>query len=162
MSIKLRQYLIDAYEARPSAIFRFKSNKSIPIQIDDQDDLDRINEFCNIFCNVKSNSKFSLELIGNFPISSEIADLAEIYNGFADPLNGRIYLELSPERIGVLTDLADKIRKTSFLGDKINNANWLPISARTISSLYRFVRIIKEYIKTAQKEKNKEAVESSL
>lgn len=162
MSIKLRQYLIDAYEARPSAIFRFKSNKSIPIQIDDQDDLDRINEFCNIFCNVKSNSKFSLELIGNFPISSEIADLADIYNGFADPLNGRIYLELSPERIGVLTDLADKIRKTSFLGDKINNANWLPISARTISSLYRFVRIIKEYLKTAQKENKKEAVESSL
>lgn len=157
MSIKLRQYLIDAYEARPSAIFRFKTNKSIPVQIDDQDDLDRINEFCNIFCNIKSNSKFTVELIGNFPISSEIADLAEIYNGYADPLNGRIYLELSPEKIAVLTDLADKIRKTSFLGDKINNANWLPISARTISSLYRFVRIIKEYVKTTQRAK-KEAV----
>ncbi len=161
MSTKLRQYLIDAYEARPSAIFRFKTNKSIPIQIDDQDDLDRINEFCNVFCNVKDNAEFTIELIGNFPISSEIADLAEIYNGYADPLNGRVYLELSLEKIGVLTDLADKIRKTSFLGDKINNTNWLPISARTISSLYRFVRILKEYVKTTQRNK-KETVESRV
>jgi hypothetical protein len=148
MSIGLRQYLIDAYEARPSVVSRFKSNKSIPIQIDDQDDLDRINEFCNIFCRVMKNNRFTLELIGNFPISSEIADLVEIYSGFSDPLNGRICLKLSPEKIAVITDLADKIRKTSFLGNKINNPNWLPISARTISSLYRFARIIKEYVKT--------------
>jgi hypothetical protein len=150
MPIGLRQYLIDAYEARPSAIFRFKSDKSIPIQIDDQDDLDRINEFCNIFCSVKRKNKFAIELIGNFPITDEIADLVEIYNGLSDPINGKISLVLTPENIGVLTDLADKIRKTSFLGDKINNPNWLPISARTISSLYRFVRIIKEYVKTTR------------
>jgi hypothetical protein len=74
----------------------------------------------------------------------------EIYNGLSDPINGKISLVLTPENIGVLTDLADKIRKTSFLGDKINNPNWLPISARTISSLYRFVRIIKEYVKTTR------------
>jgi hypothetical protein len=156
MSIGLRQFLIDAYEARPSVVSRFKSNKSIPIQIDDQDDLDRINEFCNIFCCVKSNNKFAIELIGNFPITSEIADLVEIYNGFSDPLNGRIRLEICPKKIAVITDLADKIRKTSFLGNKINNPNWLPISARTISSLYRFSRIIKEYEKTNGKTPSQE------
>jgi hypothetical protein len=41
-------------------------------------------------------------------------------------------------------DLADKIRKTSLSGAPYNTG-WLTVSARTISSLFRFVRIIKEY-----------------
>jgi len=72
-------------------------------------------------------------------------DLSEIYKGYADSLQGKLVLNLTTDQIEVVTDLADKIRKTSLLGPVINNQNWLPISARTISSLYRFVRIIKEY-----------------
>jgi hypothetical protein len=100
---------------------------------------------------VGSNENFRIELSGNFPITKEISDLAEIYNGFSDIINGKIILQLNTEQIEVLTDLADKIRKTSFSGPSVNNANWISISARTISSLYRFVRTIKEFKNTRKK-----------
>ena len=54
-------------------------------------------------------------------------------------------LHLSIQQIEAVMDLADRIRKTSFMGETVNNPNWLSMSARTISSLYRFVRIIKDY-----------------
>jgi hypothetical protein len=144
MFFQLRQYLYDAYESRHNTSFSRKLNKSTPIQIDDQDDNDQINEFCNVFCTVRSNDSFCIELIGNFPITSEIEDLIDIYGGKTDRVNSRLLLELNIEQIDVLIDLADKIRKTSFLGTQ-NNPGWLTISSRTISSLYRFVRIVKEY-----------------
>lgn len=145
MSSVMRQYLLDAYESRHSiALFR-RAVKDIPIQIDDQDDGDKLNEFCNIFCIIGKGNNFRIELLGNFPITQEIADLAEIYNGFVDPNQGRLTMNLDLDKIEVLMDLADKIRKTSFDGGNVGNPNWLPISARTISSLYRFVRILKEF-----------------
>jgi hypothetical protein len=143
MSSRLQHYLFDAYESRHTSSFRRKLTRDIPIQIDDQDDNDRIHEFCNLFCTITRKNAFRLELIGNFPITQEMADLAEIYNGNHDSLHGRLLLELNTEQIDVLIDLADKIRKTSFLAP--NNPGWLTISARTISSLFRFVRIIKEF-----------------
>jgi hypothetical protein len=153
MSNNLRQYLVDAYENRHTSLLPKKLPADTPIQIDDQDDSDKLNEFCNIFCIVKTKDSFTLEMIGAFPITSDIADLAEIYNGQADPLNGRLNLNLNIYQIEVLMDLADKIRKTSFMGNAINSA-WLTISSRTISSLYRFVRIIKEYQNLISKRKN--------
>ncbi len=148
MSSRLRQYLIDAYENRHSLSLSNNLTTDIPIQIDDQDEDDKLNEFCNIFCIVKSRNNFRIELSGNFPITQEIADLVEIYEGIADTVQGRLVLELNVEQVEVLMDLADRIRKTSFMGPAICNQNWLPISARTISSIYRFVRIIKEYKNT--------------
>jgi hypothetical protein len=145
MTSELRQYLLDAYENRHSLSFSRKMTKDIAIQVDDQDDNDRIDEFCNIFCTVISNNKFKIDLLGNFPISHEMADLIEIYNGYIDTVHGMIGLKLDMGKIEVLIDLADKIRRTSFMGDTVQNKNWLTISARTISSLYRFVRIMKEY-----------------
>ena len=150
MSSRLQQYLFDAYESRHTSSFRRKLTRDIPIQIDDQDDNDRIHEFCNLFCTVTRKKSFRLELIGNFPITPEMADLAEIYNGTNDSLHGILLLELNTEQIDVLIDLADKIRKTSFLGAP-SNPSWLTISARTISSLFRFVRIIKEYNNLSQR-----------
>ena len=145
MSADLRQFIIDAYESRRTMITLPKSTKNFPIQLDDQDDIDNINEFCNIFVTIKRSNRFKIELIGNFPITKEMIDLSEIYNGYADSTQGKLVLNLTTKQIEVLTDLADKIRKTSFLGPVINNQNWLPISARTISSLYRFVRIVKDF-----------------
>lgn len=145
MSSRLQQYIIDAYESRHTVSLPRKITHDIPIQIDDQDDNDKLHEFCNMFCIVKDKNEFRVELTGNFPITQDMADLAEIYNGRVDSTQGRLILELKTEQIEVLMDLADRIRKTSFMGSTINNSNWLPISARTISSLYRFVRIIKEY-----------------
>ncbi len=144
MSYNLRHFLFNAYEDHHTSAFRRKLTADMPVQIDDQDDSDKINEFCNIFCTVKNNESFCIELIGNFLVTPEINDLIEIYNGQNDISHGRLQLELNIGQIDVLIDLAEKIRKTSFLGVD-NNPHWLTISARTISSLFRFVRIIKEY-----------------
>lgn len=145
MSSHLRSFLVDAYESRRVSAHHRKVTHHYPIQIDDQDDSDKLNEFCNIFCTVSNVGTFRIELIGRFPISKNMEDLVEIYNGFIDREQGRLSLRLTINQIEVLTDLAAHIRKTSFMGKNANNLNWLPVSARTISSLYRFVRIIKEY-----------------
>jgi hypothetical protein len=125
--------------------------KTAVLQIDDQDDSDSITEFCNIFCTVGKKSDFTIELSGRFPIIREIADLAEIYNGAADRTAGRLSVTLNLGQLAVLRDLSDKLRKTSFMGDMVNNPAWLAVSARTIASLYRFMRIIEEYKKTETK-----------
>jgi hypothetical protein len=144
MSFLLRQYLLDAYAANRD-ILPGKIRKDFPIQIDDQDDDDNLSDFCNIFVTVKKNNRFEIELFGNIPITQEISDFAEIYGGFSDKTTGRIVLNIAPRQAEALIDLAKKIRKTASQGDRVNNANWPNISARTISSLYRFVRILKEY-----------------
>jgi hypothetical protein len=144
MSLMLRQYLLDAY-AGDRDILPGKIRKDFPIQVDDQDDDDNISEFCNIFVTVKKNNRFEIDIFGHMPITQEISDFAEIYGGFTDTAAGRIVLNISPRQSEALVDLAKKIRKTASLGNKVNNANWHRISARTISSLYRFVRILKEY-----------------
>lgn len=145
MSAHLRQFLSDAYKSQRNFYLPKKHLKSAPIQIDDQDDSDSINHFCNIFCSVGKKNSFSIELKGRFPITQEIADLAEIYDGFADPAAGKVVIPLTLDQVEVLRDLSDKLRKTSFMGDLVNNPVWLAVSARTISSLYRFIRIMKEY-----------------
>jgi hypothetical protein len=145
MSAHLRQYLHDAYKSPRNFYLPKKHLKSAPIQIDDQDDDDSISHFCNIFCNIGRRNSFSIELKGRFPITREIADLVEIYNGHADPASGRVAVSLTLDQIEMLRDLSDKLRKTSFMGDLVNNPVWLSVSARTISSLYRFMRIMKEY-----------------
>jgi hypothetical protein len=144
MPLQLRQFLSDAYESRHILVFPHKTKREYPIQIDDQDDNDKLHEFCNVFCTVLKKDTFRIELLGKFPISPEMADLAEIYNGEHDTVHGKLYVTLHLDQIDVLTDLADKIRKTSFTGIQ-KNPSWLTVSSRTISSLYRFVRIIKEF-----------------
>ncbi len=145
MSLQLRHFLSDAYESRHLSTFPHKkTSKEYSIQIDDQDDSDKLHEFCNVFCTVLNKDTFRIELLGNFPITAEMADLAEIYNGKHDSAQGRLVVTLNLDQIDVLTDLADKIRKTSFTGIR-KNPSWLTVSSRTISTLYRFVRIIKEF-----------------
>ncbi|MBN2037555.1 MAG: hypothetical protein JW768_12510 [Chitinispirillaceae bacterium] len=148
MSAHLRQYLYEAYKCPRNFYLPKKHLKTPPLQIDDQDDNDSIEQFCNIFCSVGKKSSFSIELKGRFPITQEIADLAEIYDGFVDPAAGKVMVHLTLDQVEVLRDLSDKLRKTSFMGDLVNNPGWLAVSARTISSLYRFIRIIKEYKKS--------------
>lgn len=145
MSYKLNQFLVDAYDYHHCRSPLYKKGYNIPIQIDDQDDNDKLNEFCNIFITVKSKDIFRLELIGNFPLTKELTDLVDSLNGFSDPVHTKLVLLLKTGQIDVIMELADKIRKASFLGPVISNPNWLTISSRTISSLYRFARIIKEY-----------------
>jgi hypothetical protein len=147
MSSRLRQYLIESYFGDKEFLTR-KFKKDVFIQIDDQDDNDDINEFCNIFVTVKSRGRFEMELLGRMPVTRDINDLAEIYGGFVDLERERVVLNIDTNQIEVIMDLAKKIRKTSRLGSKVRNPNWQRISARTISSLYRFVRIIKEYQRT--------------
>ena len=148
MSTRLRQFLIDTYETRRAGNYPRRIGQGYPIQIDDQDDNDNLNDFCNIFCIVLRRNRFRIDLIGNFPISQQMIDLVDIYNGTIQRGQNRLSLPLSIGQIEAIMDLADRIKKTTFMGEAVNNPNWLPISARTVSSLYRFVRIIKEYNKS--------------
>jgi len=145
MSYQLSQFLIDAYDYHHVTPSIQKKGINFPIQIDDQDDNDKLNEFCNIFVTVKPKDILKLELLGNFPVTKELVDLSTSLNGYIDPLQSKLVLYLKTDQIDVIMDFADRIRKTSFLGPAISNPNWLTISSRTISSLYRFARIIKEY-----------------
>lgn len=145
MSSHLRYYLFEAYKSQYNFSLPRKYLKTAPIQIDDQDDNDSITDFCNIFCSIGPKNSITLELIGRFPVTRELSDLIEIYGGTAEPSAGKIVVKLTPDQIEVLRDISDKLRRTSFMGDLVNNPSWLSISARTISSLYRFMRILKEY-----------------
>jgi len=145
MSTQLRRYLFEEYDSRKISPYSQKIDQQVPIQIDDQDDSDNINEFCNIFCTVLKNDHFLIELSGTFPITTNMSDLIEIYNGSINRDHGSLMLELRTSQIEAIMDLADRIRKTALMGKLVSNPSWLAISARTISSLYRFVRIVKEY-----------------
>jgi hypothetical protein len=144
MSTALNQYLIDAYVGHVDRL-SFRDKHDLSIQIDDQDDGDPIDSFCNIFVTVGKREQFEVELVGRFPVTQPISDLAEIYNGVADPNESRVVLRLNPGTIEALADLSLGLRATAFLGDKIGNAQWERISARTISSLRRFIRVVREY-----------------
>jgi hypothetical protein len=148
MSAHFRNYLFNAYKSPRNFFLPKASMKTAVLQIDDQDDTDSITEFCNIFCSVGNKKEFTIEFSGRFPITQEIADLVEIYNGTVDRSGGKLSVALNLNQITVLRDLSDKLRKTSFMGDMVNNSGWLSVSARTISSIYRFMRIIEEYKKS--------------
>ncbi|MBD3347367.1 MAG: hypothetical protein GF401_20110 [Chitinivibrionales bacterium] len=147
MSIRLRQYLVDAYIGH-TGYLQQKTTKDLAIQVDDQDDNDILADFCNIFVSVGKNNSFEIEISGNFPIAREIADFAEIYDGHADLALRRVILRLNTNKTEAIKDLATKIRKTAHNGYSVNNPNWEKISARTISSLHRFARVIEEYKKS--------------
>lgn len=149
MSKNLWRYLREAYF---NTRYYFASSPKAKhyIQIDDQDDTDNITEFCNIFVNFKNNSTFEIELIGKMPITDEIADLAEIYRGTVDYNQRKINMILKPEQVEAVSDLAALIKKTTPMGDCVDNAQWHLISTRTICSLHRFVRIIKEFLSVKQ------------
>ena len=144
MSSGLWKYLCETYFSTRQ-IVNTRFNKKNFIQIDDQDDNDTISTFCNIFINYKNYNTFEIELIGNIPITKEMADLAEIYNGNADTYNRRIHFILKPQQIEVISHLTTLIKQTTALGDSVDNTHWFIISARTISSLNRFIRVVKEY-----------------
>jgi hypothetical protein len=146
MSSKLRRYLVEAYFGEKEFITG-SVKKDFAIQIDDQDDNDDLIEFCNMFVTVGNRGHFMFELLGRIPLTQNIVDLTEIYNGTVERDPGRIMIRLNIDQIELLMDLAKKIRKTSRMGITIANPQWHRISARTISSIYRFVRIIREYKK---------------
>lgn len=141
----LYQYLDEIYSSNQYRDLS-KNLKKTYIQIDDQDDKDNISEFCNIFVTPCRKNNFILELLGPLPVTQEIADLAEIYHGMANQSLNRVTLTLNHKQIEVILDLVTLIRNTSSLGNRVGNLNWQQHSARTISSLHRFVRIMKEYI----------------
>ncbi len=144
MSRKLRDFLADTYTVENVNPLTTLS-EDFPIQIDDQDDRDNITLFCTIFVTVEKNERIRLEISGRIPITKNIADLAEIYHGSTDSRWGRIVLRFNPEQIDLVRTLSGKIRETSHLGATVGNPEWERISARTISSLHRFVRAVKEY-----------------
>jgi len=144
VSQNLREFLTDTYavgNVNPLTVL----GSDFPIQIDDQDDRDNIALFCTIFVTIEKQDQIKLELSGRIPITKAIADLAEIYHGSTDSRWGRIVLRFNPEQINLVLTLASKIRETTPLGATVGNPEWQRMSARTISSLRRFVRAIKEY-----------------
>jgi hypothetical protein len=144
MSTKLRHYVYDTYAINGHRYFK-KVTKRYPIQFDDQDDSDVLSDFCNVFVLIGRNNMIRVELAGTMPVTREMRDFVEIYDGSIDKETGRLSLCLNPDQIEALYDLAALIRRTAESGDRVGNANWRTISARTVSTLYRFVRVIKEY-----------------
>ena len=144
MSKHLRHFLYEHYSGNSVSSSR-RVRKDYHIQIDDQDDSDILNEFCAIFVTVGEKNRMEIELCGGIPITRELADFCEIYGGFADPSKNRIIMHINPGQIEALTDLAARIKNTSELGYTVQNPDWDKISSRTVSSIYRFVRIMKEY-----------------
>jgi hypothetical protein len=147
MSARLRRYLTESYLGEKDFITG-SVKKDFAIQIDDMDDNDDLTQFCTMFVTVGNRGNFVFELLGNIPLTQEIVDLSEIYGGSVERDPGRIVFPLNLNQIEVLMDLAKKIRKTSKAGISVVNPNWQRISARAISSIYRFVRIIREYTRT--------------
>jgi hypothetical protein len=144
MSSKLRTFLYETYATNGNRTYS-RLNKDFSIQIDDQDDNDHLPGFCTLWVNVLPKHFLQIELCGAFPITKDLADLVDIYHGFANPDEGRLVLKIKPSQIEALLDLAAGIRATATTGQAVNNPHWRKISARTISSLYRFVRVVKEY-----------------
>ena len=147
----LKQHIYESYNHK-SYSYPKSTQKKPFLQIDDQTDYDNLDEFCNIFVNFKKKNFFEVELIGSIPITQEIADLAEIYNGGVDTTMNKVSLTINPRQIDAIIDLASMIRKTSSMGNFVGNPSWPHVSARTISSLHRFSRVIKEYVATRQKQ----------
>jgi hypothetical protein len=147
MSAQLRRYLADSYFGEREFIAG-PIKKDYAIQIDDLDDNDDLAQFCTMFVTVANGGKFVFEMLGRIPLTQEIVDLAEIYGGFVEREPAHIVFRLNLDQIEVLMDLARNIRKTSRAGMNAYNMNWHRVSARTISSIYRFVRIIREYCRT--------------
>jgi len=144
MNNKFRNFIVNTYMTNGTR-FEAYDDRDDPIQIDDQDDYDNITEFCNIFVTINVRNEISLELIGSIPITKDLADLAQKFNGYAHLSLGKIVLKLKMNQVESIMDLASKIKQTSDLGAMVNNQNWHKISSRTVSSLYRFVRVIREF-----------------
>jgi len=147
MGSQFKQYILDCYQPLRGKPAKGEKLRNLPIQIDDQDDNDSFTDFCNIFCTIESSKSIRLELSGNIPITKAMADLAEIYKGFADTNHGKLYIYITLNQTAVIGDLAQLIRKTALMGSLVNNPHWYRISARTASSLMRFCRVVEEFLK---------------
>lgn len=147
MSARLRRYLADSYFSEKDFLAG-SLKKDSAIQVDDLDDNDDLSQFCTMFVSVGKRGNFVFEMLGRVPYTKEIVDLAEIYGGFAEQDPGRIIFKLNLNQVEVLVDLAKHIRAASRAKIVAANSNMHRISARTISSIYRFVRIIREYSHT--------------
>lgn len=142
MPKSLKTYLHNAYATEKDTAFPW-SNKFI--QIDDQNDNDNIQTFCNIFLTFLSPKSFELELNGKFPITPKIRDICEIYQGYANIHRKRITLRLDQDKCDVIDSLTEMLKETSLLGDSVDNREWEQMCARTISSLKRLSRTLRAF-----------------
>jgi hypothetical protein len=153
MPVHLRQYLLSHYEDGLGGLLQSKGGVSDPsvafIHIDDRGDNDSFTDFCNIFCTVISSKKIRLELTGKFPIIDGMVDLAEIYGGSVDRARGRLVMNLSVGQSAAVDELAQLIKQTARMGSLAGNPGWLRVSARTVSSLLRLGRVMREYVSEA-------------
>lgn len=148
MSENLKKFLIRSYPVdRDSLVHRSWQF----IQIDDQDDNDNIQTFCNIFITFLNSNTFQLELSGKFPITPAISDICEIYKGYANVHRKTVTLMLDKDKVDVIDHLVEMLKETSHLGNTVDNAEWEQMSARTISSLKRLSRTIREYVSEVNK-----------
>jgi len=146
MRPQLFQYLMERYENDHGGFWqRGGSNRNVFIHIDDRDDGDSLTDFCNIFCSAVSGKRLRLELTGRFPVTEEMAAFAEAHGGFTDIERGVLAMNISAEQAAAVDELASLVKNTARMGSIIGNPGWFRISARTVSSLLRFGRVLREY-----------------
>jgi len=145
MRPQLYKYLLERYEdGRSNLRWRSGSKGNGLVHIDDRGDGDSLTDFCNIFCTV-SGKRLCLELTGRFPITDEMSDFAKAHGGFTDAERGMLAVNISAEQTRVVDELAQLVKNTASMGFVVGSAGWFRISARTVSSLLRFGRVLREY-----------------
>lgn len=148
MPLHLRQYLLSHYDDGCGHILQkggARGASSSFIQVDDRDDNDSLTDFCNIFCTVTSSRNIRLELTGKFPITDGMAGLAERCGGYVDRARGRLMMVVSVGQSAAVDELAQLVKQTARMGALAGNPAWFRISARTVSSVLRFGRVMREY-----------------
>jgi len=142
---KLYKYLLEHYENGQSGFRQWGGSKRDGfIHVDDRDDGDSLTDFCNIFCTV-SGKRLRIELTGRFPVTSEMADFAKAHGGFTDVERGMLALNILADQAQAVDELAHLVKKTANMGSIVGSSGWFRISARTVSSLLRFGRVLREY-----------------
>jgi len=122
-------------------------------QVDDQTDEDDIEEFCNIWVKIKSpfTPQFELELVGIKPITPQIRDLIEIYNGTINERYHQLTVSLHVKQVAMLEDLADVISILKPTHSPLRTSTFYEIRDRTAYSLHKFSTITSQWCKDNKK-----------
>ena len=140
MSRQLRKYLHDAYTANPYLQDK-RHAKDLYYQIDDQNEYDHIVGFVNIFARVPGKNTVEIELRGDFPQTAEIISTVKSRGGSIDWTVRAVKFRIDAADPSFIAEFSELLRQSVPRGSE----SWRKNSARTISSLARFARIIKGF-----------------
>jgi hypothetical protein len=90
-----------------------------------------------------------VEIEGLFPASPELQAFAQQHRGGMDGKAARLTVQVAPGEVGVLGELAERIRGTANDGGAVGNPEWTRIAGRTAGSLDRLVQTVRAFLNPA-------------